>query len=202
MLVGRRLGPPSEDDYRVLAARTGLDAPTLYAVRMVEGSPLGGFGPDGRPRILFERHVFRRLTGGAFDAAHPRVSNPEPGGYAHGQEETWAQLEEAYALDPEAAYKATSFGLFGILGQNHKTLGFDSPGEMVWFMSQSETHQLEVFVRYLEQDKLLSFLKDKDWARFARRYTGSGISAAHAEKLERAYAEGVRNLGFFAQPAP
>ncbi|MGG7377547.1 N-acetylmuramidase domain-containing protein, partial [Escherichia coli] len=42
----------------------------MWAVIHVESSG-AGYQADRRPKILFERHVFHRLTGGRFDAAHP-----------------------------------------------------------------------------------------------------------------------------------
>ena len=38
-----------------------------------------GFLADRRPQILFERHIFHRLTSGRFDDGD--ISDPTPGGY-------------------------------------------------------------------------------------------------------------------------
>ncbi len=52
----------------VLALNT--NAAEVWSVLSVEthGS---GFLPDRRPKILFERHVFSRLTNRQFDTSHP-----------------------------------------------------------------------------------------------------------------------------------
>jgi peptidoglycan hydrolase-like protein with peptidoglycan-binding domain len=202
-LRARRLGEPTEDDYRALAARTGLPAPVLYAVRQVEATDQG-FGPDGRPKILFERHIFSRLTQHAFDDSHPEISARRfsAEGYQGGHAGAWARLEAAYALDPAAAYASASYGLFQLLGMNHQRLGFDSPGEMAWFLSQSEAHQLQVFARFLEKEnkRLVAALQGRDWAQFARLYNGPNYRAnRYDERLAQAYDEGLRALGFFAQ---
>src|SRR6476619_7249178 len=62
------------------AAVIGSDDRTLRAVLQVETAG-SGFMADGRPKILFERHVFHRLTGGQYDLVSPSVSNPKAGGY-------------------------------------------------------------------------------------------------------------------------
>src|ERR1044071_2977670 len=73
----------NEDDYKQAAEllHCGIDA--IKAVAQVESAG-GGFLPDGRPKILFERHKFHQFTGGAFAAKHPDLSNPSQGGYGNG----------------------------------------------------------------------------------------------------------------------
>ena len=197
MLVARRSGPAGEEDYRILAARTGLDAPTLYAVRRVESGSRPGFGPDGKPVLTFEPGLFSRSTKGVYDDEHPQVSSRRLT-YPVDQAARWKQLEEAYALDPKAAYEASCLGTFQICGLNYGRLGFGSPGEMSWFVSQSEANQVEVFVRFVENAGLLPLLKAKEWDRFGRRYVGG---AHYGPRLAAAYAEGMRSLGFFVPEA-
>jgi hypothetical protein len=69
-----------------------------------------GFLSDGRPQILFERHIFRRETQARFGGTAPHLSGPQ-GGYGKlgGQ---YAKLEEALArcdaegLGPEPALRS------------------------------------------------------------------------------------------------
>jgi hypothetical protein len=58
----------------------GVDTHTILAITEVETAGCG-FLAARRPQILFERHIFQRLTGGQFDAICPRVSAPANGGY-------------------------------------------------------------------------------------------------------------------------
>ena len=90
-------------DFEAVADRLGCEWEAVGAVAKVESGALGGFAADGRPIILFERHLFSRWTNHQYDATHPNVSNQTPGGYPRTQAERWAQMAEAYALDPEAA---------------------------------------------------------------------------------------------------
>ena len=50
-----------------------VGAAELWAVVSVETSGCG-FLPDKRPKILFERHLFHRLTDGQFDDTNPGIS--------------------------------------------------------------------------------------------------------------------------------
>lgn len=75
------------------------EAAVIWAVVDVETSGVTqgcGFRLDGRPQILFERHVFRRETQGRFNAQAPHLSGPA-GGYG-GLGTQYAKLEEALAL--------------------------------------------------------------------------------------------------------
>jgi two-component sensor histidine kinase len=49
----------TEEDYKRAARRLGCSVAAIKAVAEVE-APGSGFLPDGRPKILFERHIFRR----------------------------------------------------------------------------------------------------------------------------------------------
>src|SRR5690606_34779310 len=69
-------------DYQRAASALGVDVATVRAVADVESSG-GGFLADGRPKILFERHIFARETGGRFNQSHPGISGPA-GGYGAG----------------------------------------------------------------------------------------------------------------------
>lgn len=193
-LVAKRTGPPTLEEYRDIAARLAVDAPTLAALRQVE-STKNAFDANGHPTILFERHIFSRLTQRRFDASHPEVSAPEAGGYG-ALSMQWGRLKEAYALDPEAAYKATSFGMFQILGKNHNVVGFETAAELARFVSQSEANQVEIFARWVEHEGLLQSLRCLDWAGFAYRYNGSGYQThQYDEKLRTAYLAAAAQYG-------
>ena len=186
-LLAVRTGPPTLDEYRAAAARLGIDGPTLMAVRRVEAGTLEGFTADGRPVIVFEGREFARLTKGRFNGSHPQLTSPRPqSGLGNGG--GWKSLTEAYALDPDAAYAATSFGVFQIIGFNHRRVGFDTVGEYARFVSRSEANQVEVWARFLESQGMLESLRKHDWASFSRRYHGRpAASNQYAARLAAAY---------------
>ena len=71
--------PLTEQGITKAAANLGVGAAELWAVMSVETSGCG-FLPDKRPKILFERHLFHRLTDGEFDDTNSGISNSAAGG--------------------------------------------------------------------------------------------------------------------------
>jgi hypothetical protein len=188
----RAAGP---DDFIRLASQYGVDVPTIMAVGEVESGPLGGFASDGRPILLFERHLFSRKTNHQYDAAHPDVSNPMPGGYPRTQSERWNQLAQAFALDQEAALQSASYGRVQLLGQNYRNFDFETAGEYVRFMAQSDSNQYEALMRFARANNLIDDLQRRDWASFARGYNGPGYYANfYDQKLAAAYARIVQRV--------
>src|SRR5688572_2845500 len=104
------------------AKKLGCEVAAVRAVVDVESR--GGFLPDKRPKILFERHYFSRLTKGKFDAGHPDISNGKWGGYGAGGAHQYDRLGRAIALDRDAALRSASWGLFQIMGDHCKSLGY------------------------------------------------------------------------------
>jgi len=185
--------PLAEDDYCRAAAALGCEVAAIRAVIAVESR--GGFLPDGRPRILFERHVFHRLTGGRFDGGHRQISARLPGGYRGGALE-YARLEQALALERAAALRSTSWGAFQIMGFNHAPAGFAEVEEFVAAMVSGEAAQLDAFVAFLRHEGLARMLGERDWTGFARRYNGPGFRRnGYDERLASAYARFAESCG-------
>jgi hypothetical protein len=167
----------------------------IWAVVEVETSGVTqgcGFLSDGRPQILFERHVFRRETQARFDGTAPHLSGP-PGGYGKlgGQ---YAKLEEALALcdaeglGPEPALRSASWGLGQVMGFNAEPAGFSSAEAMVAAMRDGEDAQLLAMARFLRARKLHQALSRRDWAAFARGYNGPAYARNQYDvKLEQSY---------------
>lgn len=168
------------------AEALGCDVAALRAVAEVEarGAP---FLEDGRPPILFERHVFSRRTEGAHDAAHPELSASEPGGYRGGPAE-YDRLSAAIALDRAAALESASWGKFQIMGFNSGLSGYASVEAFVADMCQSEARQLAAFASFVAARRLDRFLRTRDWAAFARGYNGPAYRRnRYDERMREAY---------------
>lgn len=179
----------TEADFQWAADRLGVDVATIKAVDHVESNG-GGFLPSGEPTILFEPHIFSRLTKGRFDKTHPKTSYPrwKPGAYGSVSSQH-PKLQAAVDLDREAALQSASWGRFQLLGSNWKTMGYPSVQAFINDMYRSERGQLEGFVRFIESQNLARYLKAKDWAGFARRYNGPGYAKNRYDtKLANAYA--------------
>src|SRR5262249_20105306 len=87
----------------------GVSDIEIWTVLAVETKGFG-FLTDRRPQILFERHIFHKLTNGRHDAGNADISNATPGGYVGGAGE-YQRLEKAIALDRDAALKSASWGV-------------------------------------------------------------------------------------------
>ena len=73
--------------------------------------------PDRRPQILFERHIFHRLTDGKFDDG--QISDPAAGGYGARGAAQYDRLALALAKDADAALQSASWGIGQIMGMNY-----------------------------------------------------------------------------------
>lgn len=177
-------------DYIDAAQALSCDVATVMAVRDVESNGRG-FGPDGRPVVLFEPHVFSRLTQHRYDDTHGGVSYRKWGEkpYPKTQAERWAQLEYAANLN-SLAWQAASYGLFQIMGFNFAACGYDTVEEFVRAMRTGEREHLMAFVQFVKHNHLDGFLKDRRWAAFASGYNGPSYQKnAYDTKLAAAYAK-------------
>jgi hypothetical protein len=149
----------------------GVDLATLWAVMTVETRGCG-FLPSRRPVILFERHIFHRLTEGRFDRRAPDLSHPRAGGYGGSGEVQHERLARAVALDRRAALESTSWGLGQVMGFNARLAGYRSVETMVRAMTLGEDSQLKAMMGFIAGSDLAATLRRKDWPAFAYRYNG------------------------------
>jgi len=185
------------------ATRLGVELAAILAVNEVES--LGsGFLDNGKPKILYERHIMYRqlacprtpeddaaaLQVHADDLAttQPNLVNPRAGGYAGGTAEH-QRLAHARLIDDTCALESASWGAFQIMGYHALRLGYSSVQDFAARMAKDENEQFEAFVRFLEADPaLLKALKAKKWAVFAKGYNGPDYQRnLYDIKLERAY---------------
>ena len=176
-------------DYEAAAATLGCEIAAIKAVSAVETGPQGPFESEGRPTILFERHIFSRLTGGVYDASEPDISNPVPGGYGLYSAQ-YGRLIRAAALNADAALRSASWGAFQIMGENFVEAGFGTVEACVTAMRSGVDAHLQAFVRFVAADPVkLKAIRIKDWAGFAKRYNGPGYKqSGYDVKLAEAYA--------------
>lgn len=185
--------PLAEPAFEEAAQALGCELAAIRAVAEVE-SRGAGFDAARRPTLLYERHVFSRNTApkGKHDASHPDVSLRTP--YAPGtfgnSEQQWVRLGKAYGLDPVAALKAPSWGLFQILGENHKACGYADVVDYARAMTTSPVAQLRAFVAFVRSNAtLLRAIRERNWAAFARAYNGPHYARYHYDqKMVQAYA--------------
>jgi hypothetical protein len=168
----------------------GVAVAAVRAIAEVESAG-SGMNANGVPKILFEAHHFSRLTKRRYDKSNPNISSPtwnrklyKGGDAEHGR------LQEAAALDRDAALQSASWGRFQIMGFHWQRLGYPSVQAFVNDMYAGEDGQLRAFTRFIKTDKALhAALKALDWKGVALRYNGSGYAAnKYDQKLAQAYA--------------
>jgi hypothetical protein len=185
----------TDEDFERAAAELNVEVAAIRAVAEVESAG-GGILPDGRPEILYEAHVFHKETGGKHAGAKDRrgvtLSSPSwnKALYGAGGAQQHNRYEDARALNADAANKACSWGMFQILGQNHKVCGFDTSQAFVdaMWLGGAPAH-LDAFVAFIKGNNLDGALRRKDWAAFARGYNGPAYAQnAYDKKMASAYA--------------
>ena len=192
-------------NHDLVTAAERLDVPlaAIYAVNEVE-SKGKGFFDNGKPVILFERHIMYRQLATARNVgddpvelkrhadqlaiANPALVNPKPGGYIGGTAEH-QRLAMARLIDHTAALESASWGTFQIMGFHWKRLGYTSVRAFVEAMSAGESQQFDGFTRFIETDPALhKALKARKWAEFAKLYNGPDyLRNLYDTKLQRAY---------------
>jgi hypothetical protein len=180
----------TEDDYVKAAALIGCEVAAIKAVAKVEtrGS---AFLPSGRPKILYEAHIFSRNTSRIYDTTHPHISSKSWNRKLYkGGEGEYDRLIMAMTLNRKEALKAASWGKFQIMGFNHKQCGYSDVESFVKDMFESEAKHLTALVNYLKSTRLDSALVAKSWATFASGYNGPAYAENHYDtKLQKAYDE-------------
>lgn len=193
----------TDTDYRRAADALGVNVPSIKAVVAVESSG-SGFLKDGRPKVLFERHVmFRRVAtkfgdtrAEGFAAKHPDLISRKSGGYGTQDKEPDRMGRAADLIDRDCALESASWGLFQIMGYHWKLLGFSTLQAFINAMYRDEGAHLDAFVKFILADaNLLRALRSKDWAAFARIYNGPAFAS---NKYDTKLAEAYRKAGGIA----
>ncbi|CAM4253614.1 N-acetylmuramidase domain-containing protein [Pseudoalteromonas ostreae] len=178
----------SESDYQDIAKELGCKVAAIKAVAEVESSG-DAFFSNGKPKILFEAHIFSRLTNHIYDTSHPSISSRSWNRslYTGGSQE-YARLEKAMELNVVEALKAASWGRFQIMGFNYSASGFASVEQFVKAMFNSERKQLDAFVSFVKSKGLDKYLLTLNWAAFAKGYNGAQYTQNKYDiKLQKAF---------------
>jgi len=190
----------SEQDLKEFATKYQLELAVVKAVNEVESNGKG-FLVHGRPKILFEGHVFwRQLEKKGIDPTNFTNNNNKDVLYKKwtkthykGGAGEYDRLEKAAGMSDnkafhQAAYEAASWGSYQIMGYHYQALGYISIDHYVSKMYEHEREHIKAFGKYLEVNNLIAKLKNKQWASFARAYNGPGFAANKYDvKLEKAY---------------
>ena len=164
-----------------LAERLGIDPSVLLAISRVESA---GVGPDA---LRFEPHVFlREQPGASIPYTRGDTNCPDNWRKAGGcvdfvsyqpEETGQAAFERAYAIDPGAALRSTSFGSFQVIPFKDLSHLSENPEE---FLTKFKEDPLGLSYELLEarltspgnKVDLLAAAKSGDWTAFAVGYNG------------------------------
>jgi hypothetical protein len=170
----------------------GVGEDEIHAV--LDTETLGsGFDASGRPKMLFEPHIFHRLLR-AFrpdalaKAVEQNVAYPS-WGMARYPKDSYPRLAIACRIDHDLALQSASWGLGQVMGFNHQLAGYASADSMVMdFMADEENH-LKAMIRFIVAAGLDDDMRRHDWAGFARGYNGAGFARnGYDAKLSASFA--------------
>lgn len=179
-----------------------LELATVKAVNEVESSGKG-FLLSGKPKILFEGHVFwRELERRSVNPNNYWNNNTADVLYKSwtkkyyvGGEGEYLRLQKAMQIGSgqdfvDAANASASWGCFQIMGFHALPLGYTSIDDFVQKMQLNEGEHLKAFGQFLKINHLISYLQNKEWDEFARRYNGASYKVNKYDiKLAHAYAK-------------
>ncbi|MDE6323632.1 MAG: N-acetylmuramidase family protein [Paramuribaculum sp.] len=191
----------TDDDYREVAARLGIEVATIKAVVEIEaGAAHEGFFRQGMPIINFDMSMFRKFAGknginlSKYYKSHAIVfSRPNAARHGSTQAAQHARLKAARTIHNETAIQGCFWGMFQIGGFNWRRCGCASIDEFVEKMSHSERTQLELFAEFVTNSGMLPHLQKKNWSAFARMYNGASYaSRGYHTRLANSYARHKR----------
>lgn len=98
-------------------------------------------------------------------------------------------FERALIQSPQAAIKATSFGLGQIMGFNYQKAGYSDVLDFVHDMEESEYFQLEAMMQFIVSNRaLLVAIQQNEFELIAKLYNGKNyIQGNYHNKLKDAY---------------
>lgn len=192
-------GTVTEASFEKVADELKVEVSAIMAVAKVEAGGRKGFASDSRPIIRYELHIFHKMTGGIYYKTHPHLSQPtfKAGNQFHTgkQIDEWRFIHAAMLLRDigyrrrySEAWQSTSWGMFQIMGFNFKDVGWNSIEDFVSDMFKSEEYHLKAFVGFCKKNKLVDYIRNRDWKNFAYYYNGPSYKVnKYDEKMAAAY---------------
>lgn len=164
--------PLDDIDLPAVAAKIGVGEDEIHAVLDVETRG-NGFDAQGRPKMLFEPHVFwRQLPADQRPAAISAGLATRNWGERPYPADSYPRLAEAMDLNREAALRSASWGLAQIMGFNCRLAGYPTAAAMVTAFLDDEAVHLRAMIKFIVAAGLDDELRRHDWAGFARGYNG------------------------------
>lgn len=171
-----------------------IEPASLAAIAEIESKGCGFIqsGDKLLPKILFEAHIFGRLTQHKYSDTNPDISARrwDRSLYKGGLRE-WDRLKMAESLDANAALQSASWGKFQIMGFNYSYCGYSSVEDFVSDMHASEVKHLKAVIAFMTNKGLIEFLRRGDTHSF---FTGYNGSAYKVNRYDTKYYEAYRRF--------
>ena len=195
------------------AASLGIDPNILLAISRVEA------GPQGAEAVRFEPHLFLKGPNKNADIPYTRGDSDCPERRREGgcvpyvsyqaNETDRAAFDRAYAIDPQAAVRSASFGLFQVVPFGQLSYLSEDPEE---FKRKFDSDPLGLSYELLEARlstpkngiNMVDAANNRDWTAFATAYNGRDqAKQSYVAKLEATF-NSTLEQGCFDQgpPAP
>ncbi len=173
----------TDDEIKKIATDFGLTWKHVKTILLIESAGSGFDSATGKIKIQFEPTIFHKqlalksitstlkfISGTLYDVI---IGTKVIENKVDVQSKEWVAFETAKAINEDAAYRATSFGLGQILGLNCTYCGFKTAKEMVISFEESEYNQLVGMMKFIKsQTSMYKALLNCDWDNFARLYNG------------------------------
>lgn len=191
MLFTGRAKKIEDLDLPMIGKEIGVGEDEIHAVLDVESAG-SGFDSKGRPKMLFEPHVFWRELGPGPDRDKAveqglAYARWKPGAYP---KDSYPRLIKAMSIDYEAALRSASWGLGQIMGFNCQAAGYATAHDMVQAFVDDEENHLRAMIKFIVSSGLDDELRRHDWKGFARGYNGAGFAKNNYDrKLAQSFAK-------------
>ena len=158
----------------------GVGEDEIHAVLDTEAAGTG-FDVSGRPRMLFEPHIFYRILarsgapGALAKAINAGLACKRWGAKPY-PKDSYPRLLQAMAIDENAALQSASWGLGQVMGFNAPMAGYATAKGMVEAFMADEENQLRGMIQFIITNKLGDALHRHAWAEFAYGYNGAGFA--------------------------
>lgn len=167
----------------------GVGEDELHAFIDVEAAG-SGFDAKGRPKMLFEPHIFYKLLGkgkarNAAVKAGVAYAKWKPKGYP---KDSYGRLAVAMSINATLALMSASWGAFQIMGFNHGAACYATPEAMIRDFMADEDNHVEAAVRFIINKKLDDDLRAHRWDVIEQVYNGGGFDGLYARKMAKAFA--------------
>ena len=162
--------PLDDIDLPRIGSRIGVGEDVVHMVFDVESGGRG-FDSKGRPKMLFEPHVFYRELEGSQQRRAVSAGLAYPKWIRNYPRDSYPRLFEAKKINAVAAYKSCSWGAFQIMGFNYKLAGFKSVDHMVKSMIDDAENHLLAAINFIESAGLDDELRELDKIAKTRKVT-------------------------------